>query len=44
MVDLLHEQPYTAVQAMLDDSEPKGNHYYWKTEFLAGLSDELFGS
>ena len=43
VVDLLHEQPYTEVQSMLDATEPKGNHYYWKTEFLAGLSDELFG-
>ena len=42
VVDLLHEQPYTQVQSMLDATEPKGHHYYWKTEFLAELSDELF--
>lgn len=42
VVDLLREQPYTQVQSMLDATEPKGHHYYWKTEFLPGLSDELF--
>jgi FAD/FMN-containing dehydrogenase len=39
--DLLGEQPYTQVQSYLDATEPKGNHYYWKTEYLAELSDEL---
>ena len=40
VVDLLQEQPYTQVQSYLDDGEPKGNHYYWKTEYAAELSDE----
>jgi FAD/FMN-containing dehydrogenase len=39
--DLLAEQPYTQVQSYLDATEPKGNHYYWKTEFAAELSDEF---
>jgi FAD/FMN-containing dehydrogenase len=39
--DLLAEQPYTQVQSYLDGSEPSGNHYYWKTEYLDELSDEL---
>ena len=38
--DLLAAQPYTQVQSYLDATEPKGNHYYWKTEYLAELSDE----
>ena len=42
--DLLHEQPYTEVQSYLDDTEPKGNHYYWKTEFASELSDELLAT
>jgi hypothetical protein len=29
------------VQSYLDDTEPKGHHYYWKTGYLAGLDDEL---
>ena len=41
VLDLLAEQPYAEVQSILDGTEPKGNHYYWKTEFLDGLSDEL---
>ena len=41
IVDLLAEQPYTQVQSYLDDAEPKGQHYYWKTDYAAELSDEL---
>ncbi len=41
VVDLIGPMPYTAVQSYLDDGEPKGNHYYWKTEFMAELPDEL---
>jgi FAD/FMN-containing dehydrogenase len=41
VVDLLEEQSYTQVQSYLDDSEPKGHHYYWKTEYLAELDDNL---
>jgi hypothetical protein len=41
LVDLMGEQPYTQVQSYLDDAEPKGMHYYWKTDFAAELSDEL---
>ncbi|MBA3263754.1 MAG: FAD-binding oxidoreductase [Thermoleophilaceae bacterium] len=44
VVDLLADQPYTEVQSYLDDTEPKGNHYYWKTEYLAELSDELLAT
>jgi hypothetical protein len=41
IVDLLAEQPYTQVQSYLDDTEPKGFHYYWKTGHAAELSDKL---
>ena len=37
--DILREQPYTEVQSYLDATEPKGDHYYWKTEYIAELSD-----
>jgi FAD/FMN-containing dehydrogenase len=43
VMDLLHQQPYTQVQSYLDATEPKGNHYYWKTEYAAELSDDLLG-
>jgi pimeloyl-ACP methyl ester carboxylesterase len=39
--DLLREQPYVEVQAQLDGAEPKGNHYYWRTELAAQLDDAL---
>jgi FAD/FMN-containing dehydrogenase len=41
IVDLLQEMPYTQVQSFLDETEPKGPHHYWKTEFVSELSDEL---
>jgi FAD/FMN-containing dehydrogenase len=44
VVDLLQEQPYTQVQSYLDATEPKGNHYYWKTEYLAELSEDLLST
>jgi FAD/FMN-containing dehydrogenase len=44
IVDLLAEQPYTQIQSNLDAMEPKGKHYYWKTEYLAGLSDEFLST
>jgi FAD/FMN-containing dehydrogenase len=41
IADVVSERPYVEQQALLDGLEPKGHHYYWKTEYLAGLSDEL---
>lgn len=40
IVDLIAEKPYAAQQSMLDDTEPKGLHQYWKAEYLPGLSSE----
>jgi FAD/FMN-containing dehydrogenase len=44
VVDLLQEQPYVQVQSYLDETEPKGFHYYWKTEYAAELSDDLLST
>jgi FAD/FMN-containing dehydrogenase len=44
IMDLLQEQPYTQLQSYLDATEPKGNHYYWKTEYADELSDELLAT
>jgi hypothetical protein len=41
IADVVSERPYVDQQALLDGLEPKGHHYYWKTEYLAGLSSEL---
>ena len=42
LADLIQAKPYVAHQSMLDATQPKGMHYYWKSEFLGGLSDDLF--
>jgi hypothetical protein len=42
--DQLGEQPYVQVQSYLDATEPKGAHYYWKTEYLAELSNEFLSA
>jgi FAD/FMN-containing dehydrogenase len=42
--DQLAERPYTEVQSLLDGTEPKGHHYYWRTEFVAELSDDLLST
>jgi FAD/FMN-containing dehydrogenase len=39
-VDLIQPMPYTAFQAILDPSAPKGYRSYWRGEYLEGLSDE----
>lgn len=44
ILDLLGEQPYVRIQSYLDDSEPDGYHHYWKTEFIAELSDSLLST
>jgi FAD/FMN-containing dehydrogenase len=41
IADLVTEKPYTDQQSMLDGMEPKGHNYYWKTEYLAGLSNQF---
>jgi FAD/FMN-containing dehydrogenase len=38
---LVTEKPYTEQQSMLDGMEPKGHRYYWKTEYVPGLSSEF---
>lgn len=42
--DLLGEWPYTQQQSYLDATEPKGHHYYWRTEFASGLSEEMLAA
>lgn len=44
VVDLLQEQPYTEVQSYLDATEPKGNHYYWKTEYVTDMNDDFLSN
>jgi hypothetical protein len=39
IADMVVPKTYVEQQSMLDATQPKGAHYYWKTEFLPGLSD-----
>jgi hypothetical protein len=41
--DLVHPWTYVEQQSYLDATEPKGHHYYWRTEFVSELSDGLLG-
>jgi FAD/FMN-containing dehydrogenase/pimeloyl-ACP methyl ester carboxylesterase len=42
--DLLAQQSYTQIQSSLDALEPRGEHYYWRTEYAAELSDGLLAN
>jgi FAD/FMN-containing dehydrogenase len=41
VADLIQVKDYVAQQSMLDATQPKGMHYYWKSEFLPGLDGLL---
>jgi hypothetical protein len=41
IADGISRKPYVEQQSLLDATQPKGLHNYWKSEFLPGLSDEL---
>ena len=40
MVDTLGPTPYSQVNSMLDSVNPRGARNYWKSSFLAALSDD----
>ena len=41
IVDVIMEKTYVQQQSMLDANQPKGNHYYWKSEYLSALPDAV---
>jgi FAD/FMN-containing dehydrogenase len=41
LADLIVEKEYAAQQTQLDATQPTGMHYYWKSEFVPGISDGL---
>ena len=41
IVDLIAERPYIEQQSIMDGTEPKGQHYYWKAEHLPALSSRF---
>jgi len=40
LMDVIGPMPYTAVNSMLDAAYPRGALNYWKSNFLASLSDD----
>ena len=42
--EVLQAWPYVQQQSFLDESEPKGAHYYWKTEYASYLDDGLLAA
>jgi hypothetical protein len=40
IADQIVPKTYVEQQSLLDATQPKGAHYYWKTEFIPGLSDD----
>lgn len=43
VADLIGRIPYPALQSMFDDAFPPDRQNYWKSGFLADLSDDAFG-
>ena len=41
VADGVMEKTYCEQQMMLDATQPNGRHYYWKSEWVASLPDEL---
>jgi FAD/FMN-containing dehydrogenase len=41
LADLIVRKEYVAQQTLLDATQPAGMSYYWKSEWLPGLSDDL---
>jgi hypothetical protein len=44
LANTIAAKEYTAQQSMLDATQPKGMHYYWKSEFVPELSDGLLAA
>lgn len=41
LADIIQLREYVQLQSMLDATQPKGMHFYWKSEFVSELTDEL---
>jgi FAD/FMN-containing dehydrogenase len=41
--DIVQRRTYCSQQCLLDGTQPKGRRYYWKSEYLPGLDDDLLG-
>jgi FAD/FMN-containing dehydrogenase len=41
LADLIVEKDYTVQQTLLDATQPAGMNYYWKSEFVPNVGDDL---
>jgi FAD/FMN-containing dehydrogenase len=41
VANLLGTMPYSALQMMVDNSYPAGQHYYWKSDYITDLNNEV---
>jgi FAD/FMN-containing dehydrogenase len=41
--DIVQRRTYVSQQSLLDATQPKGRRYYWKSEYLPGVSTDLPG-
>ena len=41
--DVVKSRTYVPQQSLLDATQPKGRRYYWKSEFLPGVTPEILG-
>ncbi len=41
--DVVQTRTYVSQQSLLDATQPKGRRYYWKSEFLPGITPEILG-
>ena len=41
--DVIQRRTYVSQQSILDATQPKGRRYYWKSEYVPRISEELLG-
>lgn len=41
VADIVAPRPYAQMQSLLDATQPAGRRYYWKSNYLADIDDEL---
>ncbi|HEX6790677.1 MAG TPA: BBE domain-containing protein, partial [Candidatus Krumholzibacteria bacterium] len=42
--DILQRRSYVSQQSLLDATQPKGRRYYWKSEYLPRIGDDIYAS
>jgi len=41
VADIVQERDYTQLQSLLDATQPNGRNYYWKSEWVSAIPDDL---